>query len=63
MGGEGRQPSGEGVLEFLGFVLSFLALDVAVPRFGCDSRTLTRELPHAGISNQRSFTPNPIIRP
>jgi hypothetical protein len=59
MGGEGHQPSGDGVLGFLGFVLSFVALDVAVPRFGCDSRTLTREHPHAGHIEPTEFHPEP----
>jgi hypothetical protein len=48
MGSKGRSPSGDGVLGFLGFVLTFVAMDVAALRFGCDSHTWTRELLHAG---------------
>jgi hypothetical protein len=63
MGGEGRRPSGAGVLEFLGFVLSFVALDVPVPRFGRDSGTLTRELPYAGHIEPTEFHPEPDHAP
>ena len=57
--GEGRWPSDDGVLELLGFVLSFVALDVAALRFGCDSRTLIRELPNAGDIEQTRPHPEP----
>src|SRR5829696_3431311 len=59
VGAEGRHPSGDGVLEFLGFVLIFVALDIAALRFGCDSRTLTRELPHTGDIEQTVPRPEP----
>jgi hypothetical protein len=59
MGGEGNQPSGDGVLEFLGSVLIFVALDTAALRSGSDSRTLTLELPHAGDIEQTAPHPEP----
>lgn len=36
------------VLGILGFVFLFVALDVAALRFGCDSRSMSRELPLPG---------------
>jgi hypothetical protein len=44
-------------------VLSFVALDVAVLRLGCDSRTLTGELLHVGDIEPTAPHPEPIIRP
>ena len=43
----------DGVLEILGFIFIFIALDVAALRFGVDSRRLTPERPLPG---------DPVIR-
>ena len=43
----------DGVLAILGFVLIFVALDVAALRFGHDSRSMARELPLPGEGGVR----------
>jgi hypothetical protein len=63
VGGEGHQLSGDGVLEFPGFVLISVALDTAALRAGSDSRTLTVSFPTPAISNKRCLTLSLIIRP
>ena|SRR5829696_9094362 len=62
-GRQGRQLSGDGILESPGFVLISVALDTAALRAGSDSRTLTVSFPTPAISNKRCLTLSLIIRP